>query len=78
MIYFCRLRVVVIYDESFKQFNAGSQSASETRIRSIFNHVQSFYSYLNVNGQTNAIIPELMSIHHATGRYWTADSSLRY
>ena len=73
----CRLRVAVFYDESFKGLNGGSTTASETRIRSIFNHVTTLFSVLNVNGQARAIVPVIKSITYSSGSRWRADTSLR-
>ena len=67
----------MFYDETFKAMNGGSTSASETRIRSIFNHVENLYSILTVNGQARSIVPEIVEIRYASGHRWTADSSLR-
>ena len=72
-----RLRCAVFYDETFKRLNGGSTSASETRIRSVFNHVDNFYSVLTVSGVSGAIVPEIVSITYRAGAYWTADNSLR-
>ena len=57
--------------------NGGSTSASETRIRSIFNHVENLYNALTVNGQARTIVPEVMSITFKSGHRWTADNSIR-
>ena len=67
----------MFYDETFKAMNGGSTSASETRIRSIFNHVENFYKLLTVNGQATTIVPVIHSITYRSGAYWTADNSLR-
>ena len=75
--FFIRLRCAVFYDETFKAMNGGSTSASETRIRSIFNHVENLYSILTVNGQARSIVPEIVEIRYEAGHRWTADSSLR-
>ena len=61
-IFFIRLRCAVFYDETFKAMNGGSTSASETRIRSIFNHVENLYSILTVNGQARSIVPEIVDV----------------
>ena len=72
-----RLRCAVFYDETFLRLNGGSTSAAETRIRSIFNHVENLYRVLTVNGQPQTIVPVIQSITYRRGAYWTADSSLR-
>ena len=74
-LYF-RLRVAVFYDETFKSLNGGSTSASETKITSIFNHVENFFSLLTVNGQSSAIVPDVVSMTYKAGSYWTADNSI--
>ena len=76
-IIYHRLRVAVFYDETFKRLNGGSTTASQTRIASIFNHVQNFYSRLTVNGQEAAIVPDVVSMTYRAGSYWTADGSIR-
>jgi len=69
------LRVAVFYDDSFKNFNGGSSSASETRINSIFTHVKTLFTQLTVSGVSGAIVPSLHSINYRSGA-WSADSSL--
>jgi hypothetical protein len=72
-----KLRVAVFYDDTFNGMNGGSTSASETKIRSIFNHVTNLFKLLTVNGQSATIVPVISRIVHASGHRWTADASLR-
>ena len=72
-----RLRVAVFYDENFKSLNGGSTTTSQTKVTAIFNHVQTLYTKLTVNGIAGAVVPEVHSINYKAGSYWTAGSSLR-